>query len=115
MQTTKVDNNPGSQNGSFKKTNVVVSENGKDLVERTEVVKTSSSSSNGAVRVPKTEVVRGANSNDIVERTQFVKPTEMGDGPVSWDEINGIVQGLNGLTQYLPLLAVIPEVCFLFT
>ncbi|KAG0602572.1 hypothetical protein M758_10G024300 [Ceratodon purpureus] len=72
VQTTKVEKVGSSQNGAAMRTSLVESNNGKDIIQRTEVMSTSTSDRNG--RVPKTEVFKSANNNDLVERTTFVKP-----------------------------------------
>jgi hypothetical protein len=66
---------------------------------------------NGNGRVPVTEVVQGANKNDLVERTKFVDDENAGRD-LSMTDVSDIVQGLSGLTQYLPLLSVVTELPF---
>lgn len=109
-------NNSNMNQGRMPQTEVFQSADGNDLVERTQFVKpaqpeqaTKIYNGNGNGRVPKTEVVRGANKNDLVERTRFVKDDDS-ETALSMNDITDIVQALSGLTQYLPLLSVVPEV-----
>ncbi|KAG0566440.1 hypothetical protein M758_7G061900 [Ceratodon purpureus] len=109
-------NNSSRTQGRVPKTEVFQSRNGNDLVERTQFVKPAGQdrspyNGNGNSRIPKTEVVRGANKNDLVERTRFVNDDDS-ETALSMDDITDIVQGLSGLTQYLPLLSVVPELPF---
>jgi hypothetical protein len=108
-------NNAARNEGRVPKTEVFQSANNNDLVERTQFVKpagqpTNIYNGNGNGRVPKTEVVRSANKSDLVERTRFVKEDDDSETALSINDITDIVQGLSGLTQYLPFLSVVPEV-----
>lgn len=75
FQTSKMEpgmEQVGSQNGAAKRTSLAKSDNGKDIIQRTEMNTNNSSSDD---RLPKTQVFQGANNNDLdVERTQFLKP-----------------------------------------
>jgi len=108
VQTTKVEKVESSQNGAAMKTGLVEGNNGKDIIQRTEVL---NSDRNGGV-VPKTQVFKGANDSDIVQRTRFVKDDKL-ENALSMDDINDLVQSFSGLQRYLPLLSVFPEVHFL--
>lgn len=119
VQTTKVENVGSSQNGAAAmRTSLVEANNGKDIIQRTEVVNnnnnnassSSSSDNNSTKLVPRTQVFKGANDNDIVERTRFVKENVSPERSLSADDINDLVQSLSALQQYLPLLSVFPEV-----
>jgi aarF domain-containing kinase len=91
----------------------VIQGSGNDLVERTQFVKPESNGNNSKEngRVMKTQIVSGANSNDLVERTQFVDDNNS-ETSLSMDDITDMLQSLSGLTQYLPLLSVVPELPF---
>ena len=105
-------NNSIRNEGRVPKTEVFQGANG-NLVERTQFVnpagQATNYNSNGNGRVPKTEVFQSANNKDLVERTRFVQEDD-GETALSMNDIIDIVQGFGGLTQYLPLLSVVPEV-----
>jgi hypothetical protein len=97
------------RNGRVPKTEVFKSNN--DLVERTTFLEPGQgvNSSDRNGRVRETEVFKGAKDNDLVERAQFVRDDDP-EIALFMDEINDLVQSLGGLTQYLPLLSVVTEV-----
>lgn len=73
VQTTRPVEKFESQNGAATKASVAKSNNGRDIIQRTEVMNTNGSAKRDD-RVPKTKVFQSANSNDLVEMTEFVEP-----------------------------------------
>lgn len=113
IQRTEVMNRDNSFSNNRVPKTTVIQGSGNDLVERTQFVKPESNGNNSKEngRVMKTQIVSGANSNDLVERTQFVDDNNS-ETSLSMDDITDMLQSLSGLTQYLPLLSVVPELPF---